>query len=294
MRLAVRILSLDTIAVVAVAQAPLSFEVASVRAANKEPPYKPMPAIGVITGGPGTSDPERIRYTWVPLFRLVLEAFKVGTDQLSGKDFGDLSDRFNVIANVPPGATKEQANEMLLNLLTGRFHLKYHREKRDFDSYALVVAKGGPKLKDAEIPDGRPPEGPKPGTRPQVVLDREGFPQLPAGRPYAQGKTQNGVERLTFRMATPQLLFSMLQIPMGGARLVDKTGLAGQYDFTLEFSHAGLPGPLGRVPGPDVVTDPAPDLFTALEKQLGLKLEKSKVPLDVIVIDHMDKEPTEN
>lgn len=73
---------------------------------------------------------------------------------------------------------------------------------------------------------------------------------------------------------------------------MDKTGLTGAYDFTLEFAQSGL---AGRGPtGADAASDPAPDLFNALEKQLGLKLEKSKVPLDVIVIDHMDKEPTEN
>jgi uncharacterized protein (TIGR03435 family) len=76
-------------------------------------------------------------------------------------------------------------------------------------------------------------------------------------------------------------------------------GLTGQYDFSLEFSNAGLPGPLGKalaapLPGEADQADHAPDLFTALEKQLGLKLERSKTQLDVIVIDHMDKQPTEN
>jgi uncharacterized protein (TIGR03435 family) len=150
------------------------------------------------------------------------------------------------------------------------------------------------------LPDGPPPEAPQPGTRAIAApLDRDGFPQLPAGRTNAQGTAKNGVMRSTFRMATPQTLLDMLQFALMPSRAVDKTGLTGKYDFTLEYSQAGLPGPMGRglaapPPGDADVSDPAPDLFTALEKQLGLKLEKSKTPLDVIVVDHMDKQPTEN
>jgi len=180
------------------------------------------------------------------------------------------------------------------------FHLSYHREKKDFDMYTLVVAKGGPKLKDAELPDGPPPEAPQPGTRAVAAPpDRDGFPQLPAGRTNAQGRSQNGVNFMTFRMATPQLLLSMLQFALMPSRTVDKTGLTGKYDFNLRYSQVGLPGPVGRAltaapPGDADLSDPAPDLFTALEKQLRLKLEKSKTQLDVIVVDHMDKQPTEN
>jgi uncharacterized protein (TIGR03435 family) len=210
--------------------------------------------------------------------------------------------RFDISANVPPGATKEQANEMLLNLLRERFHLAYHSEKKDFDAYALVVAKSGPKLKGAAPANGPPPEAPQPGTFATAApLDRAGFPQLPAGRSDFQGTTENGVTRWTFRMETPQQLSDQLEFRLKGSRIVDKTGLTGPYDFTLEFSNAGLPGrgPMGSglaVPPPGDAAQPAaaPDLFTALEKQLGLKLEKSKTQIDVIVIDHMDKTPTEN
>jgi uncharacterized protein (TIGR03435 family) len=100
-------------------------------------------------------------------------------------------------------------------------------------------------------------------------------------------------------MATPQMLLSFLQFDLRPARTVDKTGLNGQYDFKLMFGSAGLPGMGGRgvapLPAEAADTpDPAPDLFTALEKQLGLRLEKTKIQLDVVVIDHMDKVPTEN
>ena len=280
---------------------PPSFEVASVHSARSTPPYTPIPAAGEIKGGPGTGDPTRMTFTWVLVRRLLMIAFALPLDQISGSNWVMGQDaRFDISAIVPAGATKEEANQMLLNLLKERFHLTYHSEKKNFDLYALVIAKGGPKLKDAAQAEGPLPEAPQPGTiaRP-APLDRDGFPQLPAGRPGFQGRRQNGVTRWTFRMETPQQLLSLLQFQLSPSRTVDKTGLTGPYDFTLEFSNAGLPGPMGRgvaAPSPDEAGQPdaAPDLFAALEKQLGLKLEKSKTQLDVIVIDHMDRQPTEN
>ena len=94
----------------------------------------------------------------------------------------------------------------------------------------------------------------------------------------------------------------MLKASLGSSRFADKTGLTGTYDFTLEFSTAGLPGPMLKgiygtpPPLPVENEDPSggPTLFNALEKQLGLKLEKSKTPLDMMIVDHMDKQPIEN
>jgi uncharacterized protein (TIGR03435 family) len=284
------------------AQAPLTFEVASVHVASQDPPYRPIPAAGVIKGGPGTEDPERITYTWVLARRLLTEAFGVPFDQISGAD-GAINTRFDIAATVPAGATKDQAREMLLNLLKERFHLTYHREKKVFDLYTLIVAKGGPKLKDAAEADGPLPPLPEPGTRAvPAPQDRDGFPILPAGRRNAQGQGRRGVSRMTFRMAPTSMLLGMLGLSLGGARTEDKTGLTGAYDFRLEFATASVPGPRGQLPGipapggfgAEDTTDPAPDLFTALEKQLGLKLEKGKTELEVIVIDQFDKTPTEN
>jgi uncharacterized protein (TIGR03435 family) len=280
---------------------PLRFEVASVRPAGLKAPYSGIAAAGDVRGGPGTSDPTRMTFTWVLVRKLLMNAFSLPLDQISGSDWVMGQDaRFDISAIVPAGATKEQANEMLLNLLKERFHLTYHSEKKNFDLYALNVAKGGPKLRAAAPAAGPLPDAPRPGTIvTPAPVDRDGFPQLPAGRPGFQGKTENGVNRWTFRMETPQQLLSALQFALSPSRTVDKTGLTGTYDFTLEFSSAGLPGPMGRgfgvtPAGEAGQPDAAPDLFTALEKQLGLKLEKSKTQLDVIVIDHMDKVPTEN
>ncbi len=285
-------------------QQPLSFEVASVRPAGSRPPQSPFPSAGKITGGPGTGDPTRITYTWVLVRSLLMNAFGVPIDQISGSDWVmGQEGRFDISANVPAGTTKSQANEMLLNLLKERFHLAYHREKKDFDMYALVIAKGGPKLKDAAPADGPPQAAPQPGTiaRPSA-RDRDGFPQLAAGIGGFEGVTVNGITRQTFRKATMQVLLNSFKVSMGGSRFVDKTGLTGKYDFTLAFSRAGLPQPTGLFygrgapPPPEEIDNPSggPTLFSALEKQLGLKLEKSRTQLDVIVVDHMDKQPTAN
>src|SRR5690348_1250749 len=100
------------------AQTPLNFEVASVRAADSKPPYTPIPAAGVIKGGPGTEDPVRISYTWVLARRLLMDAFGLPFDQISGSDWVMGQDaRFDIVAAVPKGATKDQVKEMLLNLL---------------------------------------------------------------------------------------------------------------------------------------------------------------------------------
>jgi uncharacterized protein (TIGR03435 family) len=242
-------------------------------------------------------------FTWVMARGLLMDAFGVPPDQISASDSVMGQDaRFDIAANLPAGATKEQAREMLLNLLKERLHLTYHNEKRDFDLYTLTVAKGGPRLKDAAPANSPLPEAPQPGTfalATAAPVDRDGFPQLPAGRPGFQGRTQNGVTRSTFRMSPIQQLSTMLQAHLRPSRVVDKTGLTGLYDFNLEFSTVGLPGPMGRsLTAPPLAegdqVDPAPSLFTAVEKQLGLRLEKSKTALDVIVVDHMDRQPTEN
>jgi uncharacterized protein (TIGR03435 family) len=217
------------------AQTPLNFEVASVRAADSKPPYTPIAAAGVIKGGPGTEDPVRISYTWVLARRLLMDAFGLPLDQISGSDWVMGQDaRFDIVATVPESATKDQVKEMLLNLLKDRFHLTYHGEKKDFDVYTLVVAKNGSKLKDAASAEGPLPPPPAPGTRAvSAPRDRDGFPILPAGRSNAQGYTEKGVSRMTFRMSTTATLLGMLGFSLGGAKTADHTGLSGQYDFHI-------------------------------------------------------------
>ena len=138
------------------------FEAATIK--QPPPPDGNRMFIG-INGGPGTADPGRINYENVSLKMLLMKAYGVQDYQISGPDWLN-SERFNIVAKLPDGATKEQFMAMLQNLLSERFKLAVHREKKDLPGYALLVAKNGPKFK-ASVPDSAgdapaPPAGPPP------------------------------------------------------------------------------------------------------------------------------------
>jgi uncharacterized protein (TIGR03435 family) len=265
------------------------FEVASVRVANQQPPRRPIELSGEIKGGPGTEDPERITYQWVSMNVILQTVFGLSDDQILNQPDWAYQTRFDIVAKAPPGTTKDQANQMMQNLLKQRFNLSYHFVKKTYAEFNLVVAKdglaknglakNGPKLKEAALPDGPPPPRPDLGVpAPTPSLDRDRYPILPAGYPNFIGFATDGVSYTTFRSTTLADLVRLLRLNVG-ARVVDQTGLTGKYDFKLEYAASG---------------DPAPDLFAALEKQLGLKLEKTTLPLDALVIDHLDQKPSDN
>jgi uncharacterized protein (TIGR03435 family) len=290
------------------------FEVASVRPSGPVAAGTPQYPGGRITGGPGTNDPERITYERVPFQQLIMAAYGVQRDQIKGPDWATTDDirgaaRFDISAKVPPGAAKEQAATMLQNLLTERFQMSLHHETVQFSGYALVVAKGRSKLKESRGPiDGS--EQTTPGPRGQVDLgsEKDGFPTVFPGRNMG-GTFKEGVVRIRFRDyplfdLTQQLSFAL------EAHLTDRTGLGGKYDFTLEFTppengfivgiKATLPLSPGQTTplnkdGPNPAQqDAVPVISSAMEKQLGLKLEPTKIAVDTLVIDHVEKTSTEN
>src|SRR5262245_6496527 len=120
-----------------------SFEVASVKPAA--PQQAGMFRIGM-RGGPGTPDPGQLTYNNVALRNVIMNAYDVRTYQINGPKWID-SERFDIVAKIPPGTSKEDFRLMLQNLLAERFGLKLHKETKDLPSYALVVGKNGPKLK---------------------------------------------------------------------------------------------------------------------------------------------------
>ncbi len=107
-------------------------------------------------GGPGTPDPGRITYTGVPLMLILTKAYDVQNFQINGPSWLD-SERFDITAKVPTGATKEQVRVMMQNLLAERFHLTLHRDKKEMQGYELTVAKGGSKLKESAPDPDEPP-----------------------------------------------------------------------------------------------------------------------------------------
>jgi uncharacterized protein (TIGR03435 family) len=162
---------------------------------------------------------------------------------------------YRIVAKPPQGspvvdqATRQaQLAERLQSLLEERFHLVCHREMRELTVYELVVAKGGPRMKEVEVD-------------PNFKL------RMPKGRILANGGSMGMLA---------SVLANHLNRPV-----TDKTGLTARYAIDLQFAPD------------DVPDDPHPSLFTALQEQLGLKLEARKAPSEVLVIDHLEK-PTEN
>jgi uncharacterized protein (TIGR03435 family) len=161
---------------------------------------------------------------------------------------------YTVTAKQPPGTALAEFRQMMTNLLVERFGLVSHRLMKNFDGYEITVAKGGPKLTASGAGDG----------------ERAGF------RGSADG---NGTTRYKLTATSMAVLTNRLSIMMRmPAPVVDRTGITGKFDFDL-----------------NVVTgnDPA-DISDALERQLGLKLNQVKVPLEVLVIDHARRVPAAN
>jgi uncharacterized protein (TIGR03435 family) len=303
------------------------FEVASIKPS-------PPPALNRISirmgGGPGTPDPGRINYEYVTLRMVLVKAYEVRNSQISGPAWLD-SERFDIAARVPDGTTKEQFAVMLQNLLIERFKLALHREKKDLPTYALVVGRNGPKFKaSADAPGDADDARTQPEKPPQMmgrpVMGKDGFPEMPArgGRGGMMIMMPGRAKMVGNRMSMQELadrLSSQLDRPV-----TDMTGLNGKYDITLYYSPEGLATPMGGMPmggmpmggmpmpppgagpppgalegrggggfgggPPDGETGPA--LFTAVQEQLGLKLEPRKAPLDLLVIDRLEKVPTDN
>jgi uncharacterized protein (TIGR03435 family) len=224
-----------------------AFEVASIKSATGG-------RGNFMRGGPGTNDPALYRCERCELRVLLMQAYNVNNFQLLRPSWMETA-VFDVIAKVPEGTTKEQYRLMLQNLLAERFKLSLHRDKKEAQMYDLVVAKGGPKLKESA--EGRSQEDAVPSGRPKIPDDWK----------FIRGEKQT-TELLAARLAGP------LQAPV-----TDATGLRGAYDYTLSWSDN---------------PDSGPSLFSAIQATLGLKLEPKKGLLDIIVVDHAEKVPTEN
>jgi uncharacterized protein (TIGR03435 family) len=151
-------------------------------------------------------------------------------------------------------ASLEQYQEMIQKLLATRFGLKFHREKHELSVYAITVAKGGPKLTKSTGGPNAPPE--------------------------ANGDRHPGQQGMVFKNASMGHFALVMQDFFADRPLVDRTGLTGKYDFSLHWTPDNI-----------VATDPnaPPGLFTAVQEQLGLKLEPVKAPIDVLIIDHVDR-----
>jgi len=277
-----------------------SFEVASVK------PSAPIDTSGPLRsapsgcrGGPGTNDPAIWTCSNMSLSRLILLVYNLKPYQLTGPAWLD-GDRFDIVAKVPAGASKDELQLMEQNLLAGRFKMTLHREQKELPIYEMTVAKNGPKLK--EVPPGPPvPRLPppsasvvRPGAKP--VVDKDGLPVLPPG--WTGFTTMGNQTRMGLGNASMERLAGSLT-GFSGRPVVDATGLTGRYDIVLTWTaeQAGAPMTASADGGSSPAapaSEPGPTLVQAIQEQLGLRLESKKGPVDVVVIDHAEKKPIEN
>jgi uncharacterized protein (TIGR03435 family) len=199
---------------------------------------------------------------------LVAAAYNLSPKAISGGPSWVESEHYDINAK-PSGTAHPDTDEqmaMLRKLLDDRFKLKFHREPKELSVYALTIAKGGPKLKPA-VPS---PEGRQPLV---IVIYPVGGAKLPA------------------RSATIGDLASVLQRATFDRPVLDQTGLTGRFDFDLEWTPDEFQFG-GAVPR-ESAESTHPDLFTAIQQQLGLRLEATRGPVQTLVIDQVER-PTDN
>jgi uncharacterized protein (TIGR03435 family) len=224
-------------------------------------------------------DPGRIALNGDPLKVVLMEAFKVKMDQIVGPSWLD-ADCFSIVAKMPEGATRDQLPAMLQALLVERFKLATHKETHLRAGYALIVDKNGPKFKESD-------------------------PTSPAARPRGQVTFGFAPAAGGFKGSTTMAWFAGYLSTRLGVPVQDLTGMMGTYD--LDVSWVADPalekiGPIaeaaGTSPGP---ADPvaglpagAGNIFTSIRNSLGLRLEPRRAQAEVVVIDHIERVPTEN
>jgi uncharacterized protein (TIGR03435 family) len=296
-----------------------AFEVASVKPAG---PLNPaLIASGQMRIGMKI-DKARVDIGSLSLADLIRTAYRVKPYQISGPEWM-AAERFDVQAKLPEGASPDLVPEMLQALLAERFKLAMHRESKEQAVYALVVGKNGAKLKES-APDADAPAGDgvsAPAGAPTGVMAGNGQVRI-SGSMDGKGVTVTGGPAGTMRMSMGEggtMRMENSKMPLATLAdmlsrfvdrpVVDMTELKGNYQVTLELSIADLrnmartagvmiPGPAaggdaGRS-APEAASDPSsPSIFAAVQ-QLGLKLESRKTPVELIVIDHLEKTPTEN
>jgi uncharacterized protein (TIGR03435 family) len=227
----------------------------------------------------------RFTATNIPFQFLLTLAFKIKDFQLTGAPAWVSSERYDIEAKAAGNPSLGEVDKMVQALLEDRLQFKFHRETKELPIYALVVAKAG-KLHPAEGECGPRPDGllpvPEAGKLPTALCG--GFFAFPG---HLSGQ----------KVSITQLLDPLSRFT--GRNVIDKTNLTGKYDIDLQYTpdlgqFPSIPGgtPPG-IPSLPPIDPNGPSLFTALQEQLGLKLESQKAPVELIVIDSIER-PSEN
>jgi uncharacterized protein (TIGR03435 family) len=265
------LLALSSAAVLA--QTPPTFEVASVKP-NKSGTTQAN--IGMLPNG--------VNFVNLPLRGIIQLAYGINQpSKLAGVPDWAVTERYDIAARAAGPITQEERRLMLQALLADRLKLVARLEKREVSVLALVLARN----------DGKPGKNlaeSKGCVAPGSAAAKEA---PPAGAPVTIcGPKNGGPGRLLLVGTTIQQFTSLLAL-MLGSTVVDKTGLTGRYDIDLTFTpERQLPEGV-NLPGPP--PDPnGPSIYTAVREQLGLKLDSQKVQEEVLVIDHVERQPSEN
>ena len=285
-----RLLSAFALACAVFAQQPPAFEVASVKIA--EPITPALVQSGRLKMGVSI-DARNVRISQFSMLELLCLAFQVKGHQLSAPTW-IVTERYDVQAKLPEGASRGQVPAMLQTLLAERFGLRVHRETRDLSVLALVVAKGGHHLTPAAPADSTP----QPQIRGGIAVGRDGsFAATGAGgdsqvTPGPGGNLHIENKKMTLR-GFVDFINRYCERPV-----IDATGVEGTYDMQFDVSGEEVRQAARahgvNVPPSEGPSDPAGVSLASSLQRLGLKLEGRKAPTEVIVIDKVEKVPTEN
>ena len=222
---------------------------------------KPSPPRGGTAGFTAMdTDPAMVRYSNVSLRILISIAYRFDSRLIQGGPAWLDAQPYDLAATLPPGASKDRVPSMLQTLLVERFKLAVHRETKEQRVYFLLAGKNGPRLKEAQEPAVENPDVQ------QVRGDR-----LPVSIFH---------NRIVGHAMPMQQLAAVLASP-AGLEVVDRTSLSGAFDIDLKWTPEDSNG-----------TDPS--LFTAIQEQLGLRLVPGKAPVEMLMVDHAERTPTEN
>ena len=230
-------------------------------------PHFEVASVKVHAGGGGTTrrvERQTLTYLNITLGEFIQLAYDVKHFQIEGPDwvtsFGS-ADRYDIVAKAAAPASERELLAMLEPLLAERFHLTLHRETRVLPVYALVVDRGGPKFKEGD------------GGESSISRD-------PAG----------GLRYVNYPMAG--LAATLSALPSTGRPVLDRTDLAGRYTFSANLFEAPAGLSVGDQKLAAIKTDNP--VFTTIREQLGLRLNPDRAPLDMLVVDRVDRMPTDN
>ncbi len=204
------------------------------------------------------TDPAMVRYSNITLKILIAIAYRFDSRLIRGGPAWIDDQLYDLAAKLPAGASQDRVPVMLQALLAEKFKLAVHRETKEQSVYFLVQGKTGPRLKQAQSTDDQSVQRLR-GDHPPIQI------------------THSGILGHSMDMGT----FAATLAHVAGHQVVDHTGLTGLYDINLTWR-------------PEDDKDFAPELFTVIQEQLGLKLESGKGPVEMLVIDHADRDPGQN